>query len=357
MNVTTISSLRNKRKLIEPKKFEEADARPLKKRRRYETETSICDEETRSACSPRSPFRPWSDITPSEIKKINRLNTLKREELRIASQKTAEEDCRQPVIVNAEPEEAQNLSLDIKRDEEARSRLQDDVPKSAIKFRSSVYHRREQRRQLEPVPYRPLGYEVTTNHWVQQEEPLSLVLKGQCPPRVPSHPALGSNNNNNNYDRAASFSLSSPPLSSSSSCSVAIPLTNHLRASSASPVSSTSSKSTSSSKSSQPSGQQRNYKNMTRERRIEANARERTRVHTISAAFDTLRRAIPAYSHNQKLSKLSVLRIACSYIMTLGKIVEKSEEEYDEGDSLESCVDMVNKTIEAEEKLRKKKED
>lgn len=105
-------------------------------------------------------------------------------------------------------------------------------------------------------------------------------------------------------------------------------------------------------------GQQRNYKNMTRERRIEANARERTRVHTISAAFDTLRRAIPAYSHNQKLSKLSVLRIACSYIMTLGKIVDITDEgEPINGASLGACVDLVSKTIQTEGKLRKRKED
>ncbi|GFQ77266.1 protein atonal 8 [Trichonephila clavata] len=37
-------------------------------------------------------------------------------------------------------------------------------------------------------------------------------------------------------------------------------------------------------------GRPRNYKSMSRERRIEANARERTRVHTISAAFEDLRR-------------------------------------------------------------------
>lgn len=104
-------------------------------------------------------------------------------------------------------------------------------------------------------------------------------------------------------------------------------------------------------------GQQRNYKNMTRERRIEANARERTRVHTISAAFDTLRRAIPAYSHNQKLSKLSVLRIACSYIMTLGKIVGTPEGESTNSASLGACVDLVSRTIQTEGKLRKRKED
>nr|XP_023023142.1 protein atonal homolog 8 isoform X1 [Leptinotarsa decemlineata] len=100
--------------------------------------------------------------------------------------------------------------------------------------------------------------------------------------------------------------------------------------------------------------EQRNYKNMTRERRIEANARERTRVHTISAAFDTLRRSIPSYSHNQKLSKLSVLRIACSYIMTLSSIVDEPS---GNEPSTSECVDMVSKTIQREGKLRKKKDD
>ncbi|KAK5641145.1 hypothetical protein RI129_009692 [Pyrocoelia pectoralis] len=104
--------------------------------------------------------------------------------------------------------------------------------------------------------------------------------------------------------------------------------------------------------------EQRNYKNMTRERRIEANARERTRVHTISAAFETLRKAVPAYSHNQKLSKLSVLRIACSYIMTLGKLAGSSvETESGSSSSLAECVDTVSKTIQKEGKLRKKKDE
>jgi hypothetical protein len=96
---------------------------------------------------------------------------------------------------------------------------------------------------------------------------------------------------------------------------------------------------------------------MTRERRIEANARERTRVHTISAAFDTLRRAIPAYSHNQKLSKLSVLRIACSYIMTLSHVLGKDEDAAAKKNDLSACVDLVSKTIQTEGKLRKRKDD
>lgn len=108
---------------------------------------------------------------------------------------------------------------------------------------------------------------------------------------------------------------------------------------------------------SQNGSQQRNYKNMTRERRIEANARERTRVHTISAAFDTLRRAIPAYSHNQKLSKLSVLRIACSYILTLSRVAGEDYSANNSEPSLADCVDLVSRTIQTEGKLRRKKDD
>lgn len=100
--------------------------------------------------------------------------------------------------------------------------------------------------------------------------------------------------------------------------------------------------------------EQRNYKNMTRERRIEANARERTRVHTISAAFDTLRRSVPSYSHNQKLSKLSVLRIACSYIMTLSSMVGSDDASTP---STSECVEVVSRTIQREGKLRKKKDE
>lgn len=105
------------------------------------------------------------------------------------------------------------------------------------------------------------------------------------------------------------------------------------------------------------SGLQRNYKNMTRERRIEANARERTRVHTISAAFDTLRQTIPSYSNSQKLSKLSILRIACSYIVALSRV---SGDDYSEGQTAPpvlECVEKVTNTLQAEGKVRKKKDE
>lgn len=103
--------------------------------------------------------------------------------------------------------------------------------------------------------------------------------------------------------------------------------------------------------------QQRNYKNMTRERRIEANARERTRVHTISAAFDTLRSAIPSYSNTQKLSKLSVLRVACAYIVTLSRIAGTDYSPDRAEPSVAECLDEVTKTIQTEGKIRKKKDE
>lgn len=102
---------------------------------------------------------------------------------------------------------------------------------------------------------------------------------------------------------------------------------------------------------------QRNYKNMTRERRIEANARERTRVHTISAAYETLRKSIPAYSNAQKLSKLSVLRVACSYILTLSRIAGEDYSHDNSEPSIADCTDSITKTIQTEGKIRKKKDE
>ncbi|XP_074106488.1 atonal bHLH transcription factor 8-like protein net [Cotesia typhae] len=159
-----------------------------------------------------------------------------------------------------------------------------------------------------------------------QNEPLALVLREG---RVPPHPGV----TDLPYDEKKGGKIPSSRMSSTSGAHSEQSITGH---------------------------SQRNYKNMTRERRIEANARERTRVHTISAAFNTLRRSIPAYSHNQKLSKLSVLRIACSYIMTLSKIVREGEDSGPEGGNgveLGECVDLVSRTIQTEGKLRKKKDE
>lgn len=108
----------------------------------------------------------------------------------------------------------------------------------------------------------------------------------------------------------------------------------------------------------------KNYKNMTRERRVEANARERTRVHTISAAFDSLRRAVPSYSYNQKLSKLAILRIASSYINALGRLADidyssssggsSSASSSNSDTSFSELVDVCTRTIQTEGRARRR---
>ncbi|XP_030380574.1 uncharacterized protein LOC115628552 [Scaptodrosophila lebanonensis] len=103
--------------------------------------------------------------------------------------------------------------------------------------------------------------------------------------------------------------------------------------------------------------QQRNYKNMTRERRIEANARERTRVHTISAAYETLRRSVPAYASSQKLSKLSVLRVACSYILTLSRMAGEDYSADQSEPTIAECIEAVTSTIQTEGKIKRKKDE
>jgi hypothetical protein len=96
---------------------------------------------------------------------------------------------------------------------------------------------------------------------------------------------------------------------------------------------------------------QRNYKNMTRERRVEANARERQRVHTITAAFDTLQNAIPVEDKCSKMSKLSIIKIATSYIMCLSRQCDYDYSSDKSQPSLEECREQLNELIQAEAKL------
>ncbi|XP_050424915.1 uncharacterized protein LOC126836015 [Adelges cooleyi] len=101
----------------------------------------------------------------------------------------------------------------------------------------------------------------------------------------------------------------------------------------------------------------RHGKSMSRARRIEANARERSRVHTISAAFDTLRSSIPSYSKTQKLSKLSTIRIASAYILTLSRLLDMDYTAEQSRPSVEQCVNDITGIIHMEGKARKRKDD
>eukprot|EP00058_Branchiostoma_floridae_P010584 XP_002596072.1 hypothetical protein BRAFLDRAFT_66197 [Branchiostoma floridae] len=106
-----------------------------------------------------------------------------------------------------------------------------------------------------------------------------------------------------------------------------------------------------------PSSRQRGrpYKTLTRDKRIVANARERSRVHTISAAFESLRRAVPSYSYNQKLSKLAILRVACSYITALACLNGQDYSRHRASLEFAQCVDQCTRTLQMEGRSRSRR--
>ncbi|XP_048035613.1 transcription factor atoh8 [Megalobrama amblycephala] len=91
-------------------------------------------------------------------------------------------------------------------------------------------------------------------------------------------------------------------------------------------------------------------------RRLLANARERTRVHTISAAFEALRKQVPCYSYGQKLSKLAILRIACNYILSLAQLADLDYTPDHRNMSFRECVEQCTRTLQAEGRSKKRKE-
>ena len=99
---------------------------------------------------------------------------------------------------------------------------------------------------------------------------------------------------------------------------------------------------------------QRNYKNMTRERRVEANARERQRVHTITAAFDNLQAAIPTEDAKLKLSKLSVIKIATAYIMALSRMAGYDYTEDQSAPPVGEVVENCARLIDAETRAKRR---
>ncbi|KAM5237446.1 transcription factor ATOH7 [Ctenodactylus gundi] len=60
-------------------------------------------------------------------------------------------------------------------------------------------------------------------------------------------------------------------------------------------------------------------------RRLAANARERRRMQGLNTAFDRLRRVVPQWGQDKKLSKYETLQMALSYIMALTRILAEAE--------------------------------
>ncbi|XP_020896566.2 protein atonal homolog 8 [Exaiptasia diaphana] len=97
------------------------------------------------------------------------------------------------------------------------------------------------------------------------------------------------------------------------------------------------------------------WRHSSRSRRLIANARERSRIHIMSEAFDCLRRAVPCYSHDQKLSKLAILRLATSYISALAHLNHLYESESDSSLKLfADCVDECTRALQTEGRTKRK---
>lgn len=87
-------------------------------------------------------------------------------------------------------------------------------------------------------------------------------------------------------------------------------------------------------------------------RRKTANARERNRMREINQAFETLRRVIPhvALSHgqgsNEKLTKITTLRLAMKYINSLSSILEGTMDT--SHDFFSDCSDLDSLLLESD---------
>lgn len=79
--------------------------------------------------------------------------------------------------------------------------------------------------------------------------------------------------------------------------------------------------------------------------RVAANIRERRRMCSLNAAFDRLRRRVPAFAHEKKLSRIQTLRLAIKYILFMSEtmmmmMAAAAEEQQPDAAAAESPVVM-----------------
>lgn len=63
-------------------------------------------------------------------------------------------------------------------------------------------------------------------------------------------------------------------------------------------------------------------KKLKRTRRLKANDRERSRMHSLNSALETLREVLPSYPEDTKLTKIETLRCANNYIWALSEMLK-----------------------------------
>ena len=71
-----------------------------------------------------------------------------------------------------------------------------------------------------------------------------------------------------------------------------------------------------------PNGKPKRRRVITFEQRKAANIRERRRMFNLNEAFDELRKTVPTFSYEKRLSRIETLRLAITYISYMGEIVK-----------------------------------
>lgn len=87
-------------------------------------------------------------------------------------------------------------------------------------------------------------------------------------------------------------------------------------------------------------------------RRKTANARERTRMKEINQAFEALRKAVPQITptqqQNEKLTKITTLRLAMKYISALSAALSSSPAELPHQDLFSECSELESFLLESD---------
>ena len=212
-----------------------------------------------------------------------------------------------------------------------------------------------------PLPNKP-DPSLTPSPTPPQEEPLSLVVSKKKPDSSPTDltkkPPVQSKSSSPAKSKAPAFNVEAL-MNAQKAAALSSSLLQKPSVSSSPSKTPSRARHDSGSSSMEDGGdadknKQRNYKNMTRERRVEANARERQRVHTITAAFDTLQAAIPTEEKDIKLSKLSVIKIATAYIMALSRMAGHDYTEDQSAPPVDEVINHCAEVIETECRTKKR---
>ncbi|ELT90641.1 hypothetical protein CAPTEDRAFT_151649 [Capitella teleta] len=89
-------------------------------------------------------------------------------------------------------------------------------------------------------------------------------------------------------------------------------------------------------------GKRKRKRVITTEQRRAANVRERNRMFQLNEAFDSLRKRVPTFAYEKKLSRIETLRLAVTYIEFMAKVVENNGDESSKAATMKSAKDICS---------------